>query len=65
MPGSSEVATPEPETRDEQVNLRLSKLERADLVRRAGELQASLGDEVSLQDYIRFQLWPEGLQVAA
>ena len=64
MPPVTESSQPT-ETRTEQVNLSLTPSEKADIVRRAGEAQAQSGEVVTLPDFIRALIWPDGLQVAA
>lgn len=59
------TATTDNETREEQVNVRFSTQEKADLVRRAGEQQAASGEVVKLNDYIRSLLFPDGISGAA
>lgn len=59
------VATEEVEDEMVQVNLRISRAKRADLMSRAGAIQAELGEKVSVQSYIELVLWPNGLPSAA
>lgn len=61
MPPETTEVKPEadaPLTR--QLPFRVSEEQEADLLRRAGEVQAATGVKTSLQDYIRSQLWPNG-----
>ncbi len=48
-----------------QVNLSLSTDEEEELIRRAGELQATRGKKTTVQDYIRSQLFGNVEDVAA